>query len=66
MLRVLALTIGLIAVAVFFLTEHGDLPAAPTLLMFILFLATLVLTFVSFRFDEEPEDEIETSEPSTR
>ena len=54
MLRILALTIGLIAVAVFFLTEHGDLPAAPTLLMFILFLAALVLTMVSFRYDKAP------------
>jgi hypothetical protein len=54
MLKVIALTIGLIAVAVFFLTEHGDLPAAPTLLMFILFLAALVLTMVSFRYDKAP------------
>ena len=59
-LRLLALIIGIISVIVFFLTE--DLTIAMitdkwTLLMFILLLVTLVLTFVSFRFDKDSEGE---------
>ena len=54
-LRVLALIIGIISVIIFFITEDWSLPVAPmdnwTLLMFILLLATLILTAVSFRFD---------------
>ena len=59
--RVLALIIGLVSIIIFFLTEDWNLPVVPmdkwTLLMFILFLATLVLTMVSFRYDEAPEED---------
>ena len=58
--RVIALIIGIVSVIVFFLTENWSLPVAPvdgwTLLMFIMFLATLILAMVSFRFDEGPEE----------
>jgi len=60
-LRALALIIGIVSVVVFFLTEEWSLPAAAadglTPLMFVLFLAVLILTLVSFRFDGEPKDE---------
>ena len=55
-LRVLALVIGVVSVAAFFLVE--DLALSPaafsewTLLMFILFFAALILAIVSFRFDK--------------
>jgi len=55
-LRVTALVIGIVSAAAFFLTEDRSLSAAAfgewTLLMFVLFLAALILTMVSFRFDE--------------
>ena len=55
-LRVMALVIGIVSVAAFFLTEDRSLSAAAfgewTLLMFVLFLAALILAMVSFRFDE--------------
>ena len=54
-LRVLTLIIGIISVIIFFLTEDWNLPVTPTdgwtLIMFILFLVTLILTMVSFRLD---------------
>jgi uncharacterized membrane protein YidH (DUF202 family) len=60
-LRILTLAIGIISVIIFFLTEDWSLPVTPmdswTLLMFILFLATLILAMSSFRFDRTPEDE---------
>jgi hypothetical protein len=70
MFRVLALMIGLISIIIFFLTEDWNLPVTPmdewTLLMFILFLATLVLTMVSFRYDRAPEgDEEDLTERRT-
>ena len=62
-LRVLTLVIGVTTVIIYFLTEDWNLPVTPTdgwtLIMFILLLATLVLTFVSFRFDETPADDEE-------
>ena len=55
-LRVMALVIGIISMAAFFLMEDRSLSAAAfgewTLLMFVLFFAALILTMVSFRFDE--------------
>ena len=55
-LRVVALMIGIVSVAAFFLTEDRSLSAAAfgewTLLMFVLFLAALILAMVSFRFDK--------------
>gem|GEM_PF-3103105 len=58
-LRIIMLIICIISAIIFFLTENWYLPVTAidkwTLLMFILFLATLVLTVVSFRINE-PED----------
>jgi uncharacterized membrane protein len=58
-LRIIAFVIGIISIAVFFLTEDIGLSAIPsdswTLPMFVLLLATLILAFLSFRFDT-PED----------
>ena len=63
MFRVFALIIGLASAVIFFLTEDWHLPVEPTdewtLLMFILFLAALIVTMVSFRYDEAPEDDAE-------
>lgn len=60
LLRLLALIIGIVSVLVFFLTEDWSLPVEPadgwTLLMFILFLATLILTVISFKFDDAEND----------
>ena len=54
-LRVIALMIGIVSAAAFFLMEDWGLSAAAfgewTLLMFVLFLAALILAMVSFRFD---------------
>ena len=62
--RLLALVMGVVSIVIFFLTEDLSLPVAPadgwTLLMFLLLLAALITTMVSFRFDEDPEDEPET------
>ena len=58
-LRTLALIIGIVSVVVFLLTEERSLSAVPTdgltPLMFVLFLAALILTMVSIRFDEGHE-----------
>ena len=63
-LRAFALIIGIVSVIVFFLTEDWSLPVAPvdgwTLLMFIMFLATMILAMVSFGFDKEPEEKAKT------
>jgi len=60
-LRVLALIIGIVSVIVFFITEDWTLPVVAidkwTLLMFILFLATLIIMMISFRFDVKREKE---------
>lgn len=57
--RLFAFVIGIISVFVFFLTEDWSLPVAAadgwTLLMFVLLLAALILTMVSFRFDKSEE-----------
>jgi len=54
-LKAAALIIGVVTVIVFFTTEQWSLPVTPidgwTPLMFILFLAVLVLTMISFRFE---------------
>ena len=64
-LRALALIVGVVSVIVFFLTEDWKLPVVPmdgwTPLMFILLLAALILTMVSFRFDEDAEEKEDTS-----
>jgi len=67
--RALALIIGIASVFIFLLTEDWTLPVTAidkwTLLMFILFIATLVLTLISFRLDEKPKDETEASVSGT-
>jgi uncharacterized repeat protein (TIGR02543 family) len=67
LLRVLALIFGIVSVIIFFLTEDWTLPAVAvdewTLLMFILFLASFIVTAVSFRFDEETEEQDPADKP---
>ncbi|MCL2510238.1 MAG: hypothetical protein FWF07_04070, partial [Methanomassiliicoccaceae archaeon] len=59
-LGALALIIGIVSVIIFFLTEDWSLPVAPTdgwtLLMFILFLATLILALAGFRQADKKTD----------
>ena len=59
-LRALALVIGIVSVIIFFLTENWRLPVVAigewTILMFILFIATLIIAFASFRLDDNPGD----------
>lgn len=59
-LRLLTLVIGIVSIIVFFLTEDLTVPIITdkwTLLMFVLLFAAIILTFVSFRFDGDSEDE---------
>jgi len=65
-LRALGLVLGIVSIIVFFLTEDWTLPPTPidewTLLMFILLLAGVIATLVSFRFDEPDEEYSEQEE----
>ena len=60
-LGALALIIGIVSVIMFLLTEDLSQPVASadgwTLLMFVLFLATLILALVSFRRSDKKDDE---------
>ena len=59
-LRVLGLLTGIMAIVVFFLTEDWTLPPSAvdewTLLMFVLLVASIFATLVSFRFDRAGEE----------
>ena len=61
--RLLALVIGIFSAVIFILTEDWNLPVEPadgwTILMFLLLIASLAVTMISFRFDEDPEDDSE-------
>jgi hypothetical protein len=66
-LRIASIVVGVISLVVFFLTEDWTRPVIPidewTLLMFILFLISVVVALTSFHFDKDEEDESTEDEP---
>ncbi|MDR2846174.1 MAG: InlB B-repeat-containing protein, partial [Candidatus Methanoplasma sp.] len=61
-LRVASLVVGAISIIVFFLTEDWTRPVIPidewTLLMFILFLISAAIALLSFRFDDDENEDV--------